>query len=68
MNTNSAINAIVVEDFTLAREGLIEMLQEFSAVKIVGQAKNVDSAGKIIQELRPELIFFRYPYAWGNWV
>ncbi len=57
MSKNSGISSIVVEDSTVAREGLIDMLHEFPAVNIVGQAEHPDSAMELIQELRPALLF-----------
>lgn len=51
------MKAIVVEDSRLAREGLINMLQGFTELEIVGDADHPVSALKLIQETKPEVIF-----------
>lgn len=51
------MKAIVVEDSRLAREGLINMLRSFAELQVVGEADHPASALKLIQELKPEVIF-----------
>lgn len=51
------MKAIVVEDSRLAREGLINMLRGFAELQIVGEADHPTSALKLIQEVKPEVIF-----------
>lgn len=51
------INAVVVEDSRIAREGLVDMLSQFPAVQIIGQAANPDQALPLIQTQRPDLLF-----------
>ncbi len=51
------MKAIVVEDSRLAREGLINMLRGFSGLQIVGEADHPTIALKLIQEVKPEVIF-----------
>ena len=51
------MKAIVVEDSRLAREGLLRMLLEFKELDMVGAADHPDSALKLINEKRPDVIF-----------
>ena len=51
------MKAIVVEDSRLAREGLLRMLSEFKELELVGAADHPDSALKLINEKRPDVIF-----------
>lgn len=51
------MKAIVVEDSRLAREGLVNMLRGFSELQVIGEADHPASALKLIQEVRPDVIF-----------
>lgn len=51
------MKAIVVEDSRIAREGLIEMLGQFTEVTIVGEAEHPTPALELIREKRPDVIF-----------
>lgn len=51
------MKAIVVEDSRIAREGLIEMLGEFTEVEVVGEAEHPTPALELIREKRPDVIF-----------
>lgn len=51
------MKAIVVEDSRLARIGLVNMLQGFAELQVVGEADHPTSALKLIQELQPDVIF-----------
>ncbi len=51
------MKAIVVEDSRLAREGLLRMLSHFKNLELVGAADHPDSALKLINEVRPEVLF-----------
>jgi len=51
------MKAIVVEDSRLAREGLINMLRGFAELQIVGEADHPTSALRLIQEVKPDVIF-----------
>jgi two-component system LytT family response regulator len=51
------MKAIVVEDSRLAREGLINMLRGFAGLEVVGEADHPSSALKLIQEVKPDVIF-----------
>ena len=52
-----SITAIIIDDERLARLALRNKLQDFKEIEIVGEANNVDSAIKAIEEMNPELIF-----------
>ena len=51
------MKAIVVEDSRLAREGLLRMLSDFKELEMVGAADHPDSAFKLINEKRPDVVF-----------
>lgn len=51
------MKAIIVEDSRLAREGLVRMLKDFPAMKVVAQADHPSTALKLIQDLHPDVIF-----------
>jgi two-component system, LytTR family, response regulator len=51
------LNAIVVEDSRLAREGLVRMLGEFPALQVAGAADHPDSALDLVRACRPDVIF-----------
>lgn len=48
---------LVVDDERLARKDLSNMLGEISTVEIVGEAEDVPSAIKAIDELKPDIVF-----------
>lgn len=51
------MKAIVVEDSRLAREGLLRMLADFKSLTLVGSADHPDSALKLINEQKPDVLF-----------
>ncbi|MFZ5553133.1 MAG: LytR/AlgR family response regulator transcription factor [Bacteroidota bacterium] len=52
------LTAIVVDDEELARENLKMLLDEFCPeVKVVGTASNVETAKKLIHEVKPQVVF-----------
>jgi two-component system LytT family response regulator len=51
------IQAILVDDEKLAREGLKNLLKEFPEVQIIGEASNADEALELIDKLKPQLVF-----------
>ncbi len=51
------MKALIVDDEPLARRELRRLLDAFPAVRIVGEAGNVDEARERIAELSPELVF-----------
>lgn len=51
------MNAIVVEDSRLARDGLIRMLAEFNEIEVIGAAEDVSTALSLIEKHQPEIIF-----------
>ncbi len=52
-----SIKTIIVDDERLAREGLKNLLKEYSEIEIIGEAGNVDEALDLIDKLRPQLMF-----------
>lgn len=51
------MKTIVVEDSRLAREGLVNMLRGFAELQIVGEADHPTSALRLIQNVKPDVIF-----------
>ncbi|QSZ28228.1 response regulator transcription factor [Aceticella autotrophica] len=49
--------AIIVDDEQPAREELIYLLSDYKDIEIIGEADNGLSALKLIQELKPEIVF-----------
>lgn len=57
MEANAKITAIVVDDEKSARSVLIQTIEETQLLKIVGEASSVPEAVKLINRLKPELVF-----------
>lgn len=55
--TNKAIKVLVIDDESLARDLIIELLKDFEDFQVVGQCANGLEAVKTIEKLRPDLIF-----------
>jgi two-component system, LytTR family, response regulator len=55
--TNRQIKVVVIDDESLARDLIIEMLKEFEDFQVIGECSNGLEAVKTIEKLRPELIF-----------
>lgn len=53
----NAIKTIIVEDSRLARNELKELIKMHPELEVIGEAENVDIAYKMINELKPHLIF-----------
>lgn len=53
----NAIKTIIVEDSRLARNELKELIKMHPELEVIGEAENVDIAYKMINELKPQLIF-----------
>lgn len=51
------IKSIIVEDSRLARIELQEMLKHFDTVEVVAEAQDASIAKKIIEDIKPDLIF-----------
>ncbi|WP_264523662.1 LytR/AlgR family response regulator transcription factor [Flavobacterium sp. N502536] len=51
------IKAVIVEDSRLARNELKELIKNHREIEIIGEAENVDSGFKLIQETQPDLLF-----------
>jgi two-component system LytT family response regulator len=54
---SSKIKVLVVDDERLARKDLSSMLAEYPEIELVGEAQDVPSAIKAIEELKPDLVF-----------
>jgi two-component system LytT family response regulator len=53
----NAIKTVIVEDSRLARNELKELIKMHPELEVIGEAENVDIAYKMINELKPHLIF-----------
>jgi len=51
------MRAIVIDDERLARKELINLLNQFDNVEVIGEAVNVDDAKDKIDQLNPDVIF-----------
>ncbi|BFM44680.1 LytTR family DNA-binding domain-containing protein [Flavobacterium sp. CFS9] len=51
------IKAVIVEDSRLARNELKELIKNHPEIEVIGEAENVDSGFKLIQETQPDLLF-----------
>ncbi|WP_264529856.1 LytR/AlgR family response regulator transcription factor [Flavobacterium sp. N502540] len=51
------IKTVIVEDSRLARNELKELIKNHPEIEIIGEAENVDSGFKLIEETQPDLLF-----------
>lgn len=51
------MKALIVDDERLARKELINLLQDYSHIEVVGEAANADEAAEMVNELNPDLLF-----------
>src|SRR5262245_20553887 len=51
------MRALIIDDERLARKELTTLLAKHPQVEIVGEAANADEAERLINELRPQLLF-----------
>ena len=51
------MKALIIDDERMARKELINLLQEYHEVEIVGQTVNAEDAEEKIKELEPDLLF-----------
>lgn len=51
------MKVLIIEDSRLARQGLKNLLASFPDIEIIGEAEDGALALKLIQELRPDLLF-----------
>ena len=51
------MKALIVDDERLARKELIEMLDAFDAVDIIGEAQNAEEAHEILDNHKPDVVF-----------
>jgi two-component system, LytTR family, response regulator len=52
-----AINAIIIDDERPARKELTFLLKDIPEIKVIGEADSISSSIKLIQNLKPELVF-----------
>lgn len=51
------MKALIVDDERLARKELIEMLEAYDAVEIIGEAQNAEEAHEILDNQKPDVVF-----------
>ena len=51
------MKALIIDDERLARKELMNLLQEYQEIEIVGEAVNAEDAEKKIKSLNPNLLF-----------
>ena len=51
------MKALIIDDERLARNELRRLLENFPKIEIVGEAANADDAIKMVEDLRPDLLF-----------
>ncbi|MCP1385670.1 response regulator [Runella sp. CRIBMP] len=51
------MKALIIDDERLARNELRRLLENFPKIEVVGEAANADEAIKMVNELRPDLLF-----------
>lgn len=55
--TNNSLKVLVIDDESLARDLIIELLKEFDDIQVIGECSDGLDAVKTIEKLRPDLIF-----------
>jgi len=48
---------LIVDDEKYARRDLRELLSEFPIIQVIGEAKSIQTAVELIEQLKPDLIF-----------
>jgi two-component system LytT family response regulator len=51
------MKALIIDDERLARAEVLRLLDDFTWVKVVGEAENVEQATELIQSQQPDLLF-----------
>ena len=51
------MKALIVDDTRLARQELQFLLKNHKDIQVIGEAENADDAKKMIEELKPDLVF-----------
>ena len=57
MKSSQIIHAIIVDDERPARKGIRIIAENYPQIKIIGEADNVNSAVKLINDKKPDLVF-----------
>jgi two-component system LytT family response regulator len=53
----TAIKVLIVDDEELSRQALLNLIQAFPDIEIIGQGRNGFEAIQLVQKLKPDLIF-----------
>lgn len=56
MNIEKEISIVLVDDHTLCRKGLAELLERRPGIKVVGVTGDADEASRILHEQKPDLL------------
>jgi two-component system nitrate/nitrite response regulator NarL len=56
MNENKQISVLLVDDHTLFRKGLAELLEQRGDIKVAGMAGNADDALRLLAESQPDVV------------
>jgi two-component system LytT family response regulator len=51
------MKALIVDDERLARKELIQMLEVYERIEVIGEAQNADEAHEILQSEKPDVLF-----------
>jgi Response regulator of the LytR/AlgR family len=51
------MKTLIVDDERLARRELASMLEPYDQIEVVGEAANADEAEKLVESLKPDLLF-----------
>ena len=54
--TDKQISVLLVDDHTLFRKGLAELLEQRGEIRVVGMAANGDGALQMLNELQPDVV------------
>lgn len=57
MSKEKKYRTIIVDDEKYARRDLREVLSEFPIIHVIGEAKSIQTAVELIEQLKPDLIF-----------
>lgn len=54
--SNDLITAVIADDHTIVREGLMKLLKEEDGIEVIGEAKDGREAVEIVQTLKPDIV------------